>query len=490
MALVVMAGNNVENVQARCSDYNTNNMKDCTYEKCEAICSKIPPPGPGLIFATLQVLVFASNAFPYDLERAAIYNVLDFGAVGDNGSDDTKALRDAWRSACKSRGAATVVVPRGKTFLVKPIEFDGSRCKFSSVRFQIKGSIVAPRSKGWANCKLQWLSFINIRGLTIDGYGLIDGNGEIYWAEHKRKTKAYIQEDGVSYDDDDEDNDDDTLSINGSTDDCNRAPSAMLIESCSNVKINGLNSKDSPGVHISIKKSTNVHISNVWITAPDESPNTDGINIRSSQRVTIKNSKIGTGDDCIAINDGSRVFNISNVACGPGHGISVGSLGKNGGRETVEDVYVKDCSFTGTTNGARIKTWQGGSGYARRITFERITLRNTRNPIFIDQNYCPHNICSKQANSAVDISDVSFINFHGTSASQESILLNCVQGRGCTDIVLKNINIRTTDRHRPARAVCANAHGKQIKTSPRVSCIRSSSSSAWSLASLFPRLYN
>ncbi|CAM8952777.1 unnamed protein product [Rhodiola kirilowii] len=466
MALVVMAGNNVENVEARCSDYNTNNMKDCTYEK-----------------------LFASNAFPYD--TAAIYNVLDFGAVGDNGSDDTKALSDAWRSACKSRGAATVVVPRGKTFLVKPLEFDGSRCKFSSVRFQIKGSIVAPRSKGWANCKLQWLSFINIRGLTIDGNGLIDGNGEIYWAEHKRKMKAYIQDNGVAYDEeDDDDNDDDTLSINGSTDDCNRAPSAMLIESCSNVKINGLKSKDSPGVHISIKKSTNVHISNVRITAPDESPNTDGINIRSSQRVTIENSKIGTGDDCIAINDGSRFFNISKVACGPGHGISVGSLGKNGGRETVEDVYVKDCSFTGTTNGARIKTWQGGSGYARRITFERITLRNTRNPIFIDQNYCPHNICSKQANSAVDISDVSFINFHGTSASQESILLNCVQGRGCTDIVLKNINIRTTDRHRPARAVCANAHGKQIKTSPRVSCIRSSSSSAWSLASLFPRLYN
>ena len=37
---------------------------------------------------------------------------------------------------------------------------------------------------------------------------------------------------------------------------------------------------------------------------------------------------------------------------------SIGSLGKDGKHETVEFVHVKDVSFTGTTNGARIKTWQ------------------------------------------------------------------------------------------------------------------------------------
>lgn len=93
------------------------------------------------------------------------------------------------------------------------------------------------------------------------------------------------------------------------------------------------------------------------------------------------------GDDCIAVNDGSTFINATRVTCGPGHGIrfikilsqnmrvfvylyssrisykyefheliSVGSLGRNRTTEKVSDVHVRNCTFTGTTNGARIKT--------------------------------------------------------------------------------------------------------------------------------------
>ena len=34
----------------------------------------------------------------------------------------------------------------------------------------------------------------------------------------------------------------------------------------------------------------------------------------------------------------------------------MGSLGRDESYETVEEVYVRNCSFTNTTNGARIKT--------------------------------------------------------------------------------------------------------------------------------------
>ncbi|KAJ0736338.1 putative endo-polygalacturonase [Helianthus annuus] len=69
----------------------------------------------------------------------------------------------------------------------------------------------------------------------------------------------------------------------------------------------------------------------------------------------------------------------------------------NGQYNTVEGVKVRKCQFSGTTNGARIKTWQGGSGYARDITFEKIFLHNVNNPIIIDQHYCPHNYnCPKE----------------------------------------------------------------------------------------------
>jgi len=36
---------------------------------------------------------------------------------------------------------------------------------------------------------------------------------------------------------------------------------------------------------------------------------------------------------------------------------SVGSLGKNGDYAIVEEVHVSHSTFTGTENGARIKTW-------------------------------------------------------------------------------------------------------------------------------------
>ncbi|PQP98696.1 putative polygalacturonase [Prunus yedoensis var. nudiflora] len=60
-------------------------------------------------------------------------------------------------------------------------------------------------------------------------------------------------------------------------------------------------------------------------------------------------------------------------------------LGANGQLEKVVNVHVRDCSFSGTANEARIKTWQGGSGYARNIMFEKITLDGAQNSIIIDQ---------------------------------------------------------------------------------------------------------
>ena len=59
----------------------------------------------------------------------------------------------------------------------------------------------------------------------------------------------------------------------------------------------------------------------VRVTATGNSPNIDGIHVQLSSSVTILDSKIGTGDDCISIGPGTNNLWIENVACGPGHGI-------------------------------------------------------------------------------------------------------------------------------------------------------------------------
>lgn len=85
--------------------------------------------------------------------------------------------------------------------------------------------------------------------------------------------------------------------------------------------VSGLKSLYSELIHVSVSNSNNILFEKMSIIAPSRSPNTDGIIIQSSTGITIKNSLIKTGDDCIAIGPGSKNIWIEKIACGPGHGI-------------------------------------------------------------------------------------------------------------------------------------------------------------------------
>lgn len=91
-----------------------------------------------------------------------------------------------------------------------------------------------------------------------------------------------------------------------------------------------------------IEEGENITINNITITAPGASPNTDGIHTGNINYVNILNSNIGTGDDCISIGPGTTNINITGVNCGPGHGISIGSIGKYPSDQNVEGVHIQN----------------------------------------------------------------------------------------------------------------------------------------------------
>lgn len=93
------------------------------------------------------------------------------------------------------------------------------------------------------------------------------------------------------------------------------------ISNSKNVTISGLTSLNSQMFHIVINGCENVMLQGLTILASENSPNTDGIHVQLSRGVTILNSKIGTGDDCISIGPGATGLWIEGVGCGPGHGI-------------------------------------------------------------------------------------------------------------------------------------------------------------------------
>lgn len=64
------------------------------------------------------------------------------------------------------------------------------------------------------------------------------------------------------------------------------------------------------------------------------------------------------GDDCVSIQTGCSNVYIHNVNCGPGHGISIGGLGRDGTKACVSNITVRDIIMHNTMNGVRIKTWQ------------------------------------------------------------------------------------------------------------------------------------
>lgn len=47
---------------------------------------------------------------------------------------------------------------------------------------QVDGKIIAPTSsEPWGSGPLQWLQFTELKGITIFGKGIIDGQGAVWW---------------------------------------------------------------------------------------------------------------------------------------------------------------------------------------------------------------------------------------------------------------------------------------------------------------------
>ncbi|CAJ2638812.1 unnamed protein product [Trifolium pratense] len=390
-----------------------------------------------VLFSLLLVLVIASPSLCSKVRESNIpnaFNIVNYGAKGDGHTDDSNSFLKAWKDACSStKGTPTLIVPTDKIFMTQPLTFQGP-CKSATMNVTISGTITAPPNrehwKSNGNDHDSWITFSHISGLVVNGGGTLNAQGDSWWD----KSSSH-------------------------------RPTAVRFLGCNNLKHGPMTHLNSPRNHISITGCDDVLISNVNLTAPETSPNTDGVDISSSTKVFIEHSTISTGDDCVAINSGSKFINITNVNCGPGHGISVGSLGKNGEYSTVEEVYVSDIIFTRTTNGARIKTWEGGSGYARKIIYNNITLDGVKNPVIIDQQYD----ALQYAGKGVKISDVTFRNFRGTTKDKIAIKLNCCS-IGCTNIVLEEINISGLNGERSS-SLCKNAHGSSSSCNPTVTCL-------------------
>ncbi|KAK6912205.1 Glycoside hydrolase, family 28, partial [Dillenia turbinata] len=356
---------------------------------------------------------------------ASFYNVLDYKAVGDGKTDDTAAFLRAWQDTCNDddpKAWPTMVIPRGKTYLVKPITFSGP-CK-SGVQVQ--------------NLK---------SGLGIHGGGFVDGSGKAWWDQ----SCKYHPGKGCT----------------------KLAPTAMKIINSKNVYVSDITVYNSPQTHLTVQASDKVTFKNLTVNSPGQSPNTDGIHLHEVKQMEISNSKLTCGDDCVSIGDHTSDVKITKVHCELGHGISIGSLGKSGNVVSVERIKVNKITFRDTTNGARIKTWQVGRGSVKNITFSDLKFDAVKNPIIIDQYYCDVRGACDGTRTGVKISNVQFLNAKGTSKTKIAINLNCSNVVPCTDIHLDSIQLSGLGKggDREVSTSCNYAHGRATGIVQPKSCL-------------------
>ncbi|PQQ10622.1 exopolygalacturonase clone GBGA483-like [Prunus yedoensis var. nudiflora] len=337
------------------------------------------------------------------------------------------AINSAWKEACASTTPSTVVIAKGN-YMAGPVKFQGP-CK-APVSVRVEGILQASAEPEKLKSQDGWVVFRNIDGLTVSGGGTFDGQGSIAWSKNDcAKTGK-----------------------------CNSLPINIRFIGLTNSHIQDITSLNSKLFHINVLNCKNVTLQHVIMTAPGKSLNTDGIHIGRSSNINITGAEIKTGDDCVSLGDGSQQINIEKVKCGPGHGISIGSLGRYHDEQPVTGVTVRNCTISNTSNGVRVKTWPASpNGMASYLHFEDIIMENVKtSPILIDQEYCPNGQCQAKIPSKVKISNVSFKNIRGTSADPVVVKLACSKGIPCQNVQISDIHLTYIGKNGVATSVCTN----------------------------------
>jgi polygalacturonase len=360
-----------------------------------------------------------------------VCDVKAYGAKGDGTTKDTKAIQSAIDACTAIKGGGTVVL-RGGIFLSGPVVLK------DNITFEVAAGAILLASPDHADYpemqvfrapgRQSLISADHAKNIAIAGGGVIDGNGESWWAEARATPGAGIVGTVVF------------------------RPRLVVFNYCRHIRMTGVTVQNSPSWQIVPYYSDDIVIRNIRVLAPYPSPNTDAIDPFSSSNIVIDHVFASTGDDNIAIKSGeinspgpdapSKNITITDCTFENGHGLSIGSELAGG----AQNIHAERVSFIGTDQGIRIKANRDRGNDVSNITFKDITMDRVKTSILITEYY-PHPAPEGEVPAEpVQRLTPHFHNFRiENMRSVNSPSAGQIVGlpeSPVTDIVLKNVNIQ------------------------------------------------
>ena len=277
-----------------------------------------------------------------------VYNVRDFGAVGDGTNKDTVAFQKAL-DACAIRGGGEVLVPAGK-YLIGSVQMGNRTILRLEKDSVISGSadtndypMMDIRWEGrWQPGRRALIYAATVNHIGIIGPGRIEGNPVVAAPQNPR---------GV-----------------------------VVLEpiSCNDVRWEGFTVTQGGNWATHPTYCTEVVITNVTITG-----NRDGIDIDSCQNIRIEGCTIDTGDDAISLKSG-RGLNGARIGK-PTEDVLIANCTLVGrrfacvgiGSETsggIRNIRIENCKLTSRTFGVYIKTRVGRAGVIENISGDNLDI--------------------------------------------------------------------------------------------------------------------
>jgi polygalacturonase len=362
--------------------------------------------------------------------------ITDYGAVGDGKTLNSAAIQRTIDAAAAA-GGGIAEVPRGRfrsgsIFLRAGVEFylDEGAVVLGSNNIEDYPKRLTRIEGHFEPWRMALINAQQLEGVRIGGKGKLDGNGIMFWAAFWQRRKENPRCTNLEVE----------------------RPRLMFIDRCRDVKVEGLALQDSGFWNLHVYHCSQVLLEGLHITAPSTGhilgPSTDGMDIDSSQNVTIRRCSISVNDDNIALKgtkgpfaesdpDSPPVEHILIEDCDFGDGNGMVTCGSEATR--IRDVMVRNCRITGKTNLVCLKLRPDTPQHYENITIDGITLTGGQGRILDVAPWTQFFDLKGQPPPSQTIDHLTLRNIHGTFGSFGRLQGN--PGSTLRNILLENFDV-------------------------------------------------